>query len=192
DVADQRRLDGSLLWRRRDRPAGREAVESVVEAVPVLRPVGVEGIGGHGPTGRRGRRSREGELHRPLRGGELDPLPGLVRLLGGLHDRVARAPELVALRAPLREELHVVLLRAHPALSEALDPVAAGRCGADAAGREQTDEGVPAALLRADGEALLDELPHVLEGLVDAFARGVGAGPQVAAGALLARVEPGP
>src|SRR5699024_4538774 len=30
------------------------------------------------------------------------------------------------------------------------------------------------------------------EGLVDAFARGVGAGPQVAAGALLARVEPGP
>src|SRR5699024_3331099 len=121
----------------------------------------VEGIGGHGPTGRRGRRSREGELHRPLRGGELDPLPGLVRLLGGLHDRVARAPELVALRAPLRKELHVVLLRAHPALSEALDPVAAGRCGADAAGREQTDEGVPAALLRADGEALLDELPKV-------------------------------
>src|SRR5699024_3587638 len=73
-----------------------------------------------------------------------------------------------------------------------LDPVAAGRRGADAAGREQTDEGVPAALLGADGEPLLDELPHVLEGLVHALARGVGAGPQVAAGTLLARIEPGP
>src|SRR5699024_11597067 len=109
----------------------------------------------------------------------------------GLHDRVARAPELVALRAPLREELHVVLLRAHPALGETLDPVAAGRRGADAAGREQADEGVPAALLRADGEALLDELPHVLEGLVHALARGVGASPQIAAGALLAGVDRG-
>src|SRR5699024_10108857 len=97
-----------------------------------------------------------------------------------------------ALPISLREELHVVLLGAHPTLGEPLDPVAAGRRGADAAGREQTDEGVPAALLGADGEPLLDELPHVLEGLVHALARGVGAGPQVAAGTLLARIEPGP
>src|SRR5690606_14615697 len=132
------------------------------------------------------------ELYRLLRGGVLDPLPGLVSLVGGLHDRVAGRPEVIALGAQAGEELHVVLLQAHPALGEALHPVATGGGGADAAGGEQAHESVAAAFLGTDGEALLHQGAEMLEGLVHPVIGGVRAGPQIPAGALLTRVERGP
>src|SRR5699024_9821158 len=149
-------------------------------------------VTGQRAPGRCGGGGGEGQLHRLLRGTELDPFPGLIGLVGGAHDRVAGSTELMALGAPFREVLHVVLVGGHPTLGETLDPVAAGRCGPDASGGEQADQRVAATLLGSYRQALLDQLAHVLEGLVDAVVGGVRSRPQVSARALLAGVESRP